>query len=43
MAEARKLGFTTCVLPWVCADKIQAPDGMKIIGVKSVSDAIDLI
>ena len=43
VAEARKLGFTTCVLPWVCADKIQAPDGMKIIGVKSVSDAIDLI
>lgn len=43
VAEARKLGFTTCVLPWVCADKMQAVEGMKIIGVKSVTDAIDLI
>ncbi len=42
-AEARKLGFTTCVLPSVCADKMQTVEGIKIIGVKSVTDAIDLI
>ena len=45
-AEARKLGFTTCVLPAVCAEKERGMgglDGMKIIGVKSVADAIDLI
>ncbi len=46
VAEAKKLGFTTCVLPAVCAEKergMGSLDGMKIIGVKSVADAIDLI
>lgn len=43
VAEARKLGFATCVLPAVCAQKLKGVDGMKLIGVKSVADAIDLI
>lgn len=41
--EAAKLGFTTCVMPRVCASGITEISGMKIIGVNSVQDAIDLI
>ncbi|MCH5248544.1 MAG: DNA repair protein RadA [Lachnospiraceae bacterium] len=41
--EAAKLGFTTCVVPKVCLKQIKNADGIKIIGVSSVQDAIDLI
>ncbi len=41
--EAVKLGFTTCVIPKVCLSQIKQQEGVKIIGVSSVQDAIDLI
>ena len=41
--EASKLGFTTVVMPEVCARGIKTQENMRIIGVKSVQDAIDLI
>lgn len=41
--EAKKLGFTTVVMPEVCARAIRVNKEIKIIGVKSVRDAIDLI
>lgn len=41
--EAAKLGFTTCIVPAVCIDSIGTVPGMKIIGVSSVSEAIDVI
>lgn len=41
--EAKKLGFTSCVIPSVCMDSVKDIKGIKIIGVKSVQDAIDLI
>ena len=43
VAEAAKLGFTACVVPEVCAQKLKSVEGMKMIGVRSVRDAIDLI
>lgn len=56
ISEAKKLGFTTCILPAVCLDQILEQnkgrhteqgqalwDGMRLAGVKSVQDAIDLI
>ncbi|MDD6492906.1 MAG: DNA repair protein RadA [Firmicutes bacterium] len=43
VAEAKKLGFTTCVIPFVCMDSVKEVTGIKLIGVKSVGDAIDLI
>lgn len=43
VAEAAKLGFTTCVLPAVNAEQIRAKEGIRIIGVRTVRDAIDLI
>ena len=41
--EAVKLGFTTCVLPEVNRNLIKPIEGVKVIGVKTVQDAIDLI
>ncbi len=41
--EAKKLGFTTCVIPFVCMDSVREISGIKIIGAKSVGDAMDLL
>ncbi|MBQ7954185.1 MAG: DNA repair protein RadA [Lachnospiraceae bacterium] len=41
--EAKKLGFTTCIMPKVSADGIKAIDGIRIIGVSTVQDAVELI
>jgi len=38
--EAAKLGFTRCVLPQSCVPRIHVPEGIKCIGVASVSEAI---
>ncbi|MGC4020076.1 MAG: DNA repair protein RadA [Muricomes sp.] len=43
VSEAKKLGFETCVLPMVCKDMVKGIKGIKIIGVKTISDAMDLI
>lgn len=43
VAEAAKLGFTTCVLPSVNAQQIKEKQGLTVIGVGTVRDAIDLI
>lgn len=41
--EAKKLGFTTCVIPKVSMDAVKDVSGIKVIGVSSVTDAIDLL
>ncbi len=41
--EARKLGFTTCILPKVCVKDVGKVEGMHILGVSSVADAIQCI
>ena len=41
--EAAKLGFTTCVLPKVCADKIKPAEGIRLIGVSNVREAIGIM
>lgn len=40
--EAEKLGFTTCVLPQVSLERMKKTDGIRLVGVRSVRDAIDL-
>ncbi len=40
VAEAKKLGFTTCILPKVNADTIEKIDGIHLVGVSDVGDAI---
>lgn len=41
--EAKKLGFTTCVIPKGCYERVKDIEGIKIIAVSSVAEAIDLI
>ena len=44
VAEAEKLGFDTCVLPWVCAEDFRKNSHghtIRIIGVKTVQDVMD--
>lgn len=36
--EAKKLGFTTCILPKVCLDNMQKIDGIRLVGVRSLAD-----
>lgn len=43
VAEAAKLGFTTCVLPQVNVGQIKTGAGIRLIGVRTVREAIDLI
>lgn len=43
VAEAKKLGFETCIIPEVSKEMVKGIQGIKIIGVKNVSDAMNLI
>lgn len=41
VAEAEKLGFDTCILPYVCAGECRGSAKIEIIGVRTVQDVID--
>jgi len=43
VAEAKKLGFETCIMPEVSKDMVKGVQGIKIIGVKNIGDAIQLL
>ena len=43
VAEAKKLGFDTCILPAVCMKGLKSDKDMKLIGVSSVQDAMDVL
>ena len=43
VAEAKKLGFKVCILPEVSKDMVKGIEGIKIVGVKHIGDAIQLI
>ncbi len=38
--EAVKLGFTRCILPQICLNKMKATDKIKLTGVRNVREAI---
>jgi len=40
--EAKKLGFTTVILPEVCREQIGSVVGVKLIGVRTVRDAVEI-
>ena len=42
VSEARKLGFTTCILPKSAADRIKAVDDIQLIGVRNIHDAVSV-
>ena len=41
--EAKKLGFTTCVLPEVSRAAIKEIQGIQLIGVRNIKEAIDRV
>ena len=43
VAEAKKLGFETCIVPEVSREMLKGIKGIKIVGVKTIHDAIQLI
>ncbi|NLM83122.1 MAG: DNA repair protein RadA [Clostridiales bacterium] len=43
LAEIRRLGFTTCLMPKSAKTTITAPAGLKIITARTVSEAIGLV
>ena len=43
ISEAAKLGFTTCIVPEVNRKQLKPIEGVRIVGVKTVQDAIDCI
>lgn len=43
VAEAKKLGFKTCVLPQVCEKTVGKVSGIEILGVKTVNQAMGLL
>ena len=43
VAEAKKLGFKTCMIPEVSLKSVGKAEGIEVIGVKSVNQAINLL
>ncbi len=41
--EAKKLGFTTVILPEVCREQIGEMEGIRLVGVRTVADAVGVI
>lgn len=41
--EAKKLGFTTCILPKVCLKTVGKVEGIRLIGVETIGQAVDLL
>lgn len=43
VTEAKKLGFETCILPEVSVKMVKEIKGIRIVGVKTISDAVNAI
>ena len=43
VAEVEKLGFDTCILPYVCLEECSRGGKIRTVGVKTVQDVIDLV
>lgn len=43
VAEAKKLGFKTCIIPEVSKELVEKIEGIRIIGVKNIGDAVNLL
>ena len=43
VAEAKKLGFQTCILPQVCLEHMPEVKGIRLVGARSVRDVMDYI
>lgn len=43
VAEAKKLGFTTCIMPEASREVVKNIKGIKIIGVKTINEALQVL
>ena len=43
VAEAKKMGFETCVIPEVSIGMVKNIQGIKVVGVKNINEAIQLL
>ena len=43
VSEAKKLGFKTCIMPEVSRELVEKIEGIRIIGVKNIGDAVNLL
>ena len=43
VVEAKKLGFTTCIMPEVSREVVKNIKGIKFIGVKTINDALTVL
>ena len=43
VAEAKKLGFKTCIMPEVSVKNLGKVEGIEIVGVRTVNQAISLL
>ena len=43
VSEAKKLGFESCIIPSVSMDMVKDIEGIKIFGVKTINDVMNLI
>jgi len=43
VAEAKKLGFKTCIMPAVSAESVKNIQGIRIVGVKNINEAIGVL
>lgn len=43
VAEAKKLGFTTCIMPEVSREVVNNVKGIKIVGVKTINEALQML
>ena len=43
VAEAKKLGFETCIMPEVSMSMVKDMKGIKLIGVKNIGDAVGIL
>lgn len=41
--EAKKLGFDTCIMPAVCMDAVSGIEGIRLIGVSNIKEAVNAI
>ncbi|GAA0807521.1 DNA repair protein RadA [Clostridium sp. AF19-22AC] len=43
VGEAKKLGFETCIIPEVCREMVKEIKGIKVVGVRTINDAMNLL
>lgn len=43
VAEAKKLGFTTCIMPEVSREIVKNVKGIRIVGVKTINEALQML